>query len=66
MKPVNTLRFPTWMSALSLVNSMRENGVVEQTLSLCDKDTLDKRLPARSLNAGREMSSKIPLIISML
>lgn len=66
MKPVSILHFLTWMSALSLVSSMRENGVVEQILSLCDKDTLDKRLPARSLNAGREISSKIPLIISML
>lgn len=58
--------FITWMSAESLVSSISENGVVGQLLSLGDSETLDKRLPVRSLDAGREMSSKIPRIISIV
>lgn len=66
MKPVTLLHFITWMSAESLVSSISENGVGGKPLSLCDSETLDKRLPVRSLDAGREMSSKIPRIISIV
>lgn len=66
MKPVTLLHFITWMSAESLVSLISENGVGGQPLSLCDNETLDKRLPVRSLDAGREMSSKIPRIISIV
>lgn len=54
------------MSAESLVSSTSENGVAGKLLSLCDSETLDKRLPVRSIDAGLEMSSKIPRIISIL
>lgn len=54
------------MSAASLVSSISENGVAGQLLSLCDSETLDKRLPVRSPDAGREMSSKMPRIISIV
>lgn len=67
MKTVTLLHFITWMSAESLVSSISENGVGGQPLSLpVDSETLDKRLPVRSLDAGREMSSKIPRIISIV